>query len=764
VFAPLIVIPQARIAARSSDTSALRRAQAYRHDQDIEQLQTSQRAAQTPGFLDNELAAAWDFSKIPLYPQGRRSLSEQPSPTPTRFPIQAKLRIGAVNDPLEHEADRVADQVMRMPAERVSLQTHARTGVQRQCACEGTCRKCLEAKAGDADSMVRRAAGVCVAARAIDAPPKVHRALRAPGQALDDSTRAFMEPRFRRDFGHIRVHADAEAAESARDVGARAFAVGRHIVFGNGEGSFATGAGLRLLAHELAHTVQQEGAGSLTDSLLLRAPLKLDRLTVEQLVARAEEIFRKAGTAYLKATPRRMTLGQLKGEFTVGVLQGVKDGKIVTLVGGNDPKFEPYLERAVEPGERIVPSVTLTAHNLRTDLPKKTGHAHAEPPLSQTAEAEGLTDSLLASSNLGCVDCVSQMAEHSPGVTHVNPKVTSRGSITPPESIARPVTTTAVDSDPAQRYRGGRTPPREVGRSTVTSGEITAVDKSVATGAGDIAESVIVDETALYAGTGGLKAVLADLATGLEVLALIDTLKMLIELSYAWLTYEKGGAGSEGAAVAHVTTLLQKNDPDIQAAFKAHASEAEKITRDHPELNVYANVELVTMETWKTRQDHLGAEGDPYDRELSDITFKNLAVSIFPSRKQKVLWDRKSSFSQAVADGFTQHVRYTLMTYPVEITFGETPQQRQQRTFAHEIVEAAKKHQSARMVAGSHLGADPSIRPRKGCSLRIPRRPICRRASSMCVNISSTRRCTVRTTSISTRSRISRSWKHSMCR
>jgi hypothetical protein len=89
------------------------------------------------------------------------------------------------------------------------------------------------------------------------------------------------------------------------------------------------------------------------------------------------------------------------------------------------------------------------------------------------------------------------MAEHSPGVSHANPKVASRGSVTPSGSIARPVTTTAVDIDPAQRYRGGRTPPRDVGRATITTGEITAVEKSVATLAGDVAESVIVDEAAI---------------------------------------------------------------------------------------------------------------------------------------------------------------------------------------------------------------------------------------------------------------------------
>jgi len=217
---------------------------------------------------------------------------------------------------------------------------------------------------------------------------------------------------------------------------------------------------------------------------------------------------------------------------------------------------------------------------------------------------------------------------------------------------------------------------------------------------------------------------------------------------------------SELSSPTPVLFRQDKNEPDIRAAFKAHASEAEGITKDHPELHVYANVELVIMETWKTKVSPAW-DTEPYDRKLSDITFKALAVSIYRSSKKKILWDRQSSFSQAVADGFTEHVRYTLMTYPVEITFGETPQQRQQRTFAHRIVNAVKKRQSARIVAGSHLGAAPSARPQKGGSLRSPGRAIWRRASNMCVNISSTPCCTVRTTSIWTRSRISRSWKRS---
>jgi hypothetical protein len=673
-----------------------------------------------------EPRASWAFSKIPLFPHGREDRAARRSPfrgTPLPGVIQTKLLLNQPGDQYEQEAEHVAEQVMRMPANPGSNLAPAKTGVQRRCTCGGTCSKCGEGKKDHARPALQRAATAGLASRGVDAPPSVHWVLRMPGQALDGSTRAFMEPRFGRDFSHIQIHADADAAESARAVGARAFAVGPHIVFGKGEGSFATDAGRQLLAHELAHVVQQEGntAAGPPSSLLQRAPaggVVISRLSVTQLADRSKEIFRKAATEYLKANGKPITEGairQVRKELTVGVLQGVKDGKIVTLVAGNDPRFKPFLEQAVQPGERLVESVSLTAHNVRTDLPNKTGqaHAHAEPPLSQEAEAEGLTDSLIGSSNLGCADCVAQMRELSPSVTHVNPRVASRGSVAPAGTIARPVTTTAVDINPTQRYRGGRTPPRDVGRSVTTSGEINAAETGAATVTGDVGEvaSVIVDEAQLVAGKGAgsaVRAVLGDIATGLEVLAIIDTLKTLVELSYAWLTYEKNGPNSEAAVAAHIALLLRKNEPAIQQALNTHAAEAEKITKTSPELNVYANIEILILETWKTQPDNYGGEGDSYDRKISDITFNNLAISIYPVRKEKVVWNAHTSIGQATVDGFTKHVRYTVKTYPVEITFGETPQQRQQRTFLHEIAQATKKHQSARVIGGCHVGNAPT--------------------------------------------------------
>jgi GH24 family phage-related lysozyme (muramidase) len=91
------------------------------------------------------------------------------------------------------------------------------------------------------------------------APAVIQDALRPAGRPLDAATRAFMEPRFGHDFSRVRVHTDVPAADSARAVDALAYTVGHQVVFGTGQYAPATTAGQRLLAHELAHVVQQTG-------------------------------------------------------------------------------------------------------------------------------------------------------------------------------------------------------------------------------------------------------------------------------------------------------------------------------------------------------------------------------------------------------------------------------------------------------------------------------------------------------------------------
>jgi len=85
--------------------------------------------------------------------------------------------------------------------------------------------------------------------------------LRSAGTPLDAATRAFMEPHFGHDFSHVRVHADGAAARSASAIGAAAYTAGSHVAFGAAHYAPATEAGRKLIAHELAHVVQQITAG-----------------------------------------------------------------------------------------------------------------------------------------------------------------------------------------------------------------------------------------------------------------------------------------------------------------------------------------------------------------------------------------------------------------------------------------------------------------------------------------------------------------------
>lgn len=103
-------------------------------------------------------------------------------------------------------------------------------------------------------------------------PQIVYDVLGSAGRPLEASTRALMEPRFGSDFSHVRVHADGRAAESARAVGALAYAVGRHVVFDDHQYAPGTLAGRHLLAHELAHTLQDPVAGGLHAALSIGSP------------------------------------------------------------------------------------------------------------------------------------------------------------------------------------------------------------------------------------------------------------------------------------------------------------------------------------------------------------------------------------------------------------------------------------------------------------------------------------------------------------
>lgn len=110
-------------------------------------------------------------------------------------------------------------------------------------------------------------------------------AAKSPGTPIEGSARARMETRFRAEFGAVRIHADANAAESARMNGAAAYTLGRDIVFGADRYQPHSDAGQQLLAHELAHVVQQSHGGSTSPDAEARADQAADQAAQGRLVS-----------------------------------------------------------------------------------------------------------------------------------------------------------------------------------------------------------------------------------------------------------------------------------------------------------------------------------------------------------------------------------------------------------------------------------------------------------------------------------------------
>ena len=167
-----------------------------------------------------------DFSKVPVH-----------DTAPVR--IQPRLAVSSPEDPYEREANRKAEEVMRMP----NLEA------------DGLSPERKETSLG----LVQREAALRHDPAGLPVPGSFADNL-GSGQPLDAGARAFFEPRFGKDLSHVRIHTDRSADTAARTVGARAFTRGSDIVFRGDQYHPHTYAGRRLLAHELTHVVQQGAA------------------------------------------------------------------------------------------------------------------------------------------------------------------------------------------------------------------------------------------------------------------------------------------------------------------------------------------------------------------------------------------------------------------------------------------------------------------------------------------------------------------------
>jgi hypothetical protein len=179
-------------------------------------------------------------------PQFANSVSQVAVHPSTAGMIQRKLAINKPGDEYEREADRISEGVMRMPEQ------------ERQSGGSDNYFRGRHEQLADRRSEMKRVPDGGTGQ--IAEPFLVHEVLKSSGQPLDPATRRLMEPRFGHNFSRVRVHTGREAAESSRSVGATAYTVGQNIVFGNRQYAPQTADGQRLLAHELAHVIQQGAA------------------------------------------------------------------------------------------------------------------------------------------------------------------------------------------------------------------------------------------------------------------------------------------------------------------------------------------------------------------------------------------------------------------------------------------------------------------------------------------------------------------------
>jgi hypothetical protein len=184
---------------------------------------------------------------------------------PTMPRVHAKLEVSHPDDPEEQEAERLAAAVMRMAAPDAcdeEIQSDPGTpAVQRACKACGDELRRQPLEEEDEDEEILRAAPQARGAVPAVTPAIASsiRTLQGSGDPLPSQALAFFQPRFGVDLSDVRVHTSSGAAEAARALKARAFTTGHDIVFGSGQYVPDAASGRRLLAHELAHVLQQRG-------------------------------------------------------------------------------------------------------------------------------------------------------------------------------------------------------------------------------------------------------------------------------------------------------------------------------------------------------------------------------------------------------------------------------------------------------------------------------------------------------------------------
>ena len=180
--------------------------------------------------------------------------------------IQPKLKISQPDDPLEKEADIIAEQIVTMNNKLSTTKFDNKN--KRNEIINRKCSKCEEEDHDDDDkekpfqiSRKNNAYNNHKIGVSNEITNQIKNVIESNGDRLNYPTRRFMKSRFGYDFSGVRIHTDSAAAKSANTINALAYTIDNHIIFGDGEYRPNTYNGRKLLAHELTHVVQQNGNG-----------------------------------------------------------------------------------------------------------------------------------------------------------------------------------------------------------------------------------------------------------------------------------------------------------------------------------------------------------------------------------------------------------------------------------------------------------------------------------------------------------------------
>lgn len=369
-----------------------------------------------------------------------------------RLGLQTKLEVSEPGDIYEQEADRISEQIIRMPEP------------QRACPCGGGCPKCQTEQPGQEHARVQPKRLDAGDSGHVHVPPIAQKAVSSPGQPLDAASRAFFEPRFGYNFGNVRVHNSEQAARSARDQQARAYTVGRHIVFGAGEHSTHSTQGRLLLAHELTHVVQQNSArasvagspisitAASSEARVMREPVKVNAMTPAELMKYILDQRGFHSTAPRVTTDAAGTLVLKRGSI-IPAIEPLGIGKLLGL------GFETHAIVQVfdAKGNLVASELGVFSGSYQTHAPRGV-HAEAQGVSALRARLSGVDVSggrmVAAVDQSVCSNCASELHSLAESLRLKGYEVYGPGR----ESLSQPGTSVSPKTAARTAYMGGTRP------------------------------------------------------------------------------------------------------------------------------------------------------------------------------------------------------------------------------------------------------------------------------------------------------------------